>query len=167
MSNQRRKEVLKCPLVYGEFILFRQTVQGIQWAIDLRQTRPNFRPDAALFVNENGNPYDTPTASGNRNQQIPNSFGRLLRRIRRNGHEIRGLSFGKLRKTAGDLIRRHSNGEISAVFLCHGKAVKSDALADCYTNRPFGRVFEAIRTVEDYLAPVFAAAGDNPFGSDS
>ena len=49
------------------------------------------------------------------------------------------------------------------VFDCHGSPVKSDSLNDAYSNRLFGRVFQAIRKVEEYLAPVFKEAGHNPF----
>src|SRR5690606_3739711 len=66
-------------------------------------------------------------------------------------------------KTAGDLIRRFSDGETAGVFLCHGQPVETDSLADVYSSRPFGRVFTAIRKVQEYLRPVFAAAGDEPF----
>lgn len=157
------KRVRRKNMVYGEFILFQQTVQGIQWSIAKRRTQPNYGDDSTLFVNNSGNRYDKPTLSGNRNQQIPNAFSRLMKRVRDGGGEIRNLSFGKLRKTSGDFVRQNFGGEISGVFLCHGKAVDSDALADAYTNRPFGRVFEAIRAMEEHFAPVFEAAGADPF----
>lgn len=157
------KRVRRKNLIYGEFILFQQTVQGLQWAISKRRTQPNYREDSTLFVNDSGNRYDTPTAQGNRNQQMPNTFRRLKTRVQRAGGEVRNLSFGKLRKTSGDFVRQNFGGEISGVFLCHGRTVESDSLADVYTNRPFGRVFEAIRALKVYLAPVFQAAGDYPF----
>ena len=50
-----------------------------------------------------------------------------------------------------------------AVFLCHGKSVKKDQFADLYSNRPFGRVFDAIKEFEEWLAPMFKAAPENPF----
>jgi hypothetical protein len=149
--------------VYGEFLLFPQTVEAIQFVLKRRYQQPNPTPSAPLLLNSRGEPYDKPTKSGNRNQQIPNRFADLLRRIRDDENEISNLSFGKLRKTAGDLIRRFSDGEIAGVFLTHGQAVKTDDLSDVYTNRPFGKVFEAIRKVQEYLKPVFDAAGPEPF----
>ena len=59
--------------------------------------------------------------------------------------DFRTLSFGKLRKTAGNLIKRFSDGETAGVFLCHGTPVKTDALSDVYTNRDFAKVFAAIK----------------------
>lgn len=149
--------------VYGEFLLFPQTVQGIEWALSRRRKQNDFSKQSQLLLNDNGEPFDKPTKSGNRNQQIPNYFARLIKRITDDDNEIRNLSFGKLRKTASDLVRRFSGGEVAGVFLCHGSAVKSDDLSDVYTNRPFGRVFEALREVQSYLTPVFDAAGPNPF----
>jgi hypothetical protein len=107
--------------------------------------------------------FDVSTAGNNNNQQIQNSFARLIERINADDHSIRKLSFGKLRKTSANLVRRCSNGEIAAVQLCHGRAVRQDDLADVYSNRPFGRLFLALREVERRLAPVFAAAGPDPF----
>ena len=149
--------------VYGEFILFPQTVAGLQWALERRRAQPKFSTEARLLLNENCEPFDKPTKNGNQNGQIPNAFARLLARIRADDNEIRSLSFGKLRKTAGDLIRRLSDGEVMAVFHCRGQAVATDDLADVYSNRPFGKVFAAIRKAQEYLEPVFDAAGPDPF----
>ena len=151
--------------VYGEHILFTQTVAGIEWALARRRKHPGFGPDARLLVNAKGEPYDKPTAGGNPCQQIPNAFARLIRRIQESadGTSFSRRPFKMLRKTAGDLIRRHSDGEVTAVFHCRGQAVRIDDLADAYTNRPFGKVFRAIRAVEEYLQPVFEAAGEQPF----
>lgn len=149
--------------VYGEHILFPLTVQAIEWALERRKLQGDFGPSARLILNEKGAPLDQQTKGSNANSAIPNHFARLIQRIRDDGREIRQLSFGKLRKTASDLIKRHSDGEIAGVFDCHGEPVKSDSLSDAYTNRPFGKVFRAIRAVEAYLAPVFAEAGQSPF----
>lgn len=160
------KRVRRKNMVYGEHVLFPQTVQAIEWAIDNRKRFDGFGPDARLLLNNKGQPYDKPTKSGNPNQQISNRFSDLCDRVRDDDdidNEIRSLSFGKVRKTAGDLIRRFSDGETAGVFLCHGQPVKSDSLADVYSSRPFGRVFKAIREVQEYLRPVFEAAGPEPF----
>ena len=147
------KRVRRKSGVYGEHILFPMTVQGLQWALQVRSQFPNDSREARLLLNENGKAFDTPTKSGNRNQGIANHFDRLIKRIQDDGNEIRPLSFGKLRKTAGNLIRLHSDGEVMGVFDCHGKPVKSDSLSDQYSNRPFGRVFQAIRDRGDVPCP--------------
>ena len=149
--------------VYGEHILFPQTVEAMQWALERRKQHPKFDLEAVLLLNDTGIHYNRPTTGNYRNQQIPNRFANLLRRVRRDYSDFPSLSFGKLRKTAGDLIRRFAGGEIHAVFMCHGQPVASDNLTDVYSNRPFGKVFKAIREVQEYLQPVFAAAGPAPF----
>jgi hypothetical protein len=149
--------------VYGEHILFPMTVEALQWTLDRRKEFPNFCDSAPLILSDTGRQLDQQTKGSNANQIIPNIFARLVKRIRDDGKEIRPLSFGKLRKTSSDLIKRHSDGEIAGVFDCHGEPVKSDSLSDVYTNRPFGKVFQAIRDVQNYLEPVFLEAGKAPF----
>ena len=149
--------------VYGEFLLFPQTVQAIEWALKRRKQQPGFDTNARLLLNDRGEPYDKPTRSGNANQQIPNRFADLIRRIKDDGKQVTKRPFKMLRKTAGDLIRRFADGEVAAVFHCRGQRVQVDDLADVYTNRPFGRVFEAICKVREYLQPMFDAAGPTPF----
>jgi hypothetical protein len=151
--------------VYGEHILFPQTVVAMQWALQRRSKHPDFQSEAVLLLNDRGVPYNQPTKGNHRNQQIPNRFADLRQRIRRDHSDFPALSFGKLRKTAGDLVRRFADGEIFGVFMCHGQPVKTDDLADVYSNRPFGKVFKAIREIQEYLQPVFAAAGPVPFNS--
>lgn len=146
--------------VYGEHILFPLTVEGLQWAMDRRRQFPDFAPEARLLVSETGTSLDKPTRSNNANQIIPNHFDRLIKRIQDDGQAIRKLSFGKLRKTATDLVKRFSNGEIAGVFDCHGSPVRTDSLSDQYSNRPFGKVFAAIRDVEEFLEPVFCEAAE-------
>ncbi|EMI19565.1 hypothetical protein RMSM_03506 [Rhodopirellula maiorica SM1] len=161
------KRVRRKSGVYGEHILFPLTVKGIQWAMKRRKAFPGYGDHAVLVVNKAGTALDQPTKAGNANQMIPNHFDRLIKRIQVDSHDIRPLSFGKLRKTGSQLIKRFSDGEIMGVFDCHGQPVKSDALTDAYSNRPFGRVFTAIRDVQEYLQPVFKEAGETPFISRS
>lgn len=162
-SDSFIKRIRRKSGVYGEHILFPLTVQALEWAMERRKQFPKFSPAARLVVSEKGTPLDQQTKGSNSNQLIPNHFARLVQRIREDGQELRPLSFGKLRKTGSDLIKRFSNGEIAGVFDCHGEPVKSDSLSDAYTNRPFGKVFQAIRTVQTYLEPVFREAGPAPF----
>lgn len=161
------KRVRRKSGVYGEHILWPATVQGLEWAIEHRKQFPDFGPDSRLILSENGTELDKQTKSGNANQIIPNHWSRLIKRVQDDGNEIRPLSFGKLRKTGSDLVRRFSDGEVAAVFECHGTPVKNDNLSDVYTNRPFGKVFQAIREVEEYLTPMFREAGRTPFASQA
>src|SRR5262249_15156479 len=115
-----------------------------------------------LLVNRAGRRYDAPTKGNHTNLQIPNSWLHLSDRIRKDHADFRRLSFSKLRKTAGNLIRSLAGGEVAGVFLCHGTPVKSDELLDVYTNRPFARVFEAIELVGEKIRPLWAGVSQ-PF----
>ncbi len=147
--------------VYGEFKLWPETVQAIKWWLTRREQIAIAPGVTTLLVNQNGFRYDTPTKGNNSNPQIPSFWARLTAKIK-NTQEFRSLSFNKLRKTAGNLIRSESTGEIAAIFLCHGRPVKSDELLDLYTNRPFGKVFAAIDRVGERLSSVWQTVA-NPF----
>lgn len=161
--------------VYGEFLLWPQTVQAVEWAIERRRRQTQVStgpltgqditasPDSHLILTEQGYSLTRLTEGGNRNQRLPNMWDGLLRRVRKDHPKFRRLSYGKIRKTAGNLVKRFSDGEVAGVFLRHGKVVKSDDLIDLYTNRPFAKVFQALREVEKYLEPMFAAIPPDPF----
>ena len=138
--------------VYGEFLLWPETVESLRWLIERRQRLGNATKESLLFVAENGEPMYKLTEGGNSGQQFPNLWYRIIASV----PGVRKLSFGKLRKTAGDLIRNEAGGEVSGVFLCHGKPVKTDELADVYTNRPWAKVFRAQQQVSERLQPIFA-----------
>src|SRR5262249_14148893 len=73
---------------------------------------------------------------------------------------FRRLSFNKLRKTAGHLMKRFSNGEIAGVFHCRGQVVPTDDLSDLYTNPHFDKVFQAIAAGRHYLTALFEGVTD-------
>ena len=71
--------------------------------------------------------------------------------------DFKRLSPKCLRKTSGNMVREIAGGEIMAVFHCRGQAVRTDHLADVYSNRPFGKVFQAIEEMQAKLEPMFEA----------
>jgi hypothetical protein len=141
--------------VYGEFKLWPETVDAIEWWLRERKNIDVERHTTTLLVNGNGQRFDTPTKGNHTNFQIPNRWFALTERIRKVEPGFRMLSFNKLRKTAGNLIRLGAGGEIAAVFLCHGTPVRADVLLDVYTNRPFVKVFEAIDNLGQRLRPLW------------
>jgi len=170
--------------VWGDFLLWPQTVQAVEWTMERRKRQTTVTKgdgagkditttlDSLLLLTEDGHSFLKPTAQGNANQRIPNTWRSLVRRVQKDNPDFHYLSFKHLRKTAGDLMRwfggrrvsaDRAGGEIAKIFLCHGNAVESDELADIYTNRPFGRVFEVLREVEEYLQPMFDAVPPEPF----
>jgi hypothetical protein len=51
--------------VAGAFLLWPQTVQAIQWALNRRRNLTDADPQGPLLLNEKGKPYDEPTAGDN------------------------------------------------------------------------------------------------------
>ena len=148
--------------VYGEYKLWPATVRALEW---WKAERAAISPAAdvtALLVNHKGHRYDSRTKGNHANFQIPSNWMRLTERIRKHQPSFRQLSFNKLRKTGGNFIRKEAGGELAGVFLCHGRAVKSDELLDLYTNRPFAKVFGAISAVGRKLEPIWETV-ENPF----
>jgi len=146
--------------VYGEWMLWKQTVDVIRWGRERREKLGDATSSAILLVTTRGTPMFNQTESGNRGQSFNRRWSSLTQRIQKDYHGFPNFSFGKLRKTAGNLVRQVSGGEVAGVFLCHGSPVKSDDLIDFYTNRPFAKVFDALKVLEEKLQPMFDAAPD-------
>ena len=144
------KRIRQKNVVYGELLLWPETVNAIEWFVRQRQRTPAAQD--LMLVTEKG--------AGFSRQRISNAWNRLLDRVQRHDSSFRRLSFKYLRKTAGQFVRESSNGEIAGVFLCHGKPVPSDDLADAYTNRPFDKVSEALRDVRKQLDAIFDGMDD-------
>jgi len=149
--------------VYGEWLLWPQTVAAIEWAIERRKKQPDFRHDALLCLTDEALPYYGQTKGGNNASRISKLWYRgLMDRIKKDKEGFPRLSPKSLRKTSGNLIRDIAGGEIMGVFLTHGKPVKTDDLAEQYSNRPFARVFEALERLHQRLQPMWDAVPD-PF----
>jgi integrase len=148
--------------VYGEHKLWPETVRAVEWWLRQRSGLGAACGVTTLLLTRTGRRYDAPSKGNHPNFQIPRSWFRLCARIRKVHPDFRQLSFNKLRKTAANLIRAESRGEIAGVFLCHGTPLKADELLDVYTNRPFGRVFEALERVGEKLRPLWAGVSE-PF----
>ncbi len=150
--------------VYGEFLLWSQTVEGIRWAVARqKEICTNLGMSLRnLLVTKQGQPFFRRT-EGNKNQSqiFSNKWDGLTRRIRKDHPEFPDYSFSTLRDTGANLVRNIMDGEVSAVYLCHGNPVKKDNLLELYTNRPFGKLFKALRQIEEDLRPMFAAAPEN------
>lgn len=131
--------------VYGEWHLWDITKQALG--------EP--KKKGLVFTTGNGVGLVEPTRTNRRGAKIPNTWYRLLRRVQKFHPTFKRLGFHHLRKTSGDLMRRFSDGETMAVHLCHGKPVKTDALAGLYSNPVFEKVFRGQQRVYEYLADIF------------
>jgi DNA-binding CsgD family transcriptional regulator len=146
--------------VYGEFLLWPQTMEVIRWAIEqqeriVAQHGLSYRN---LLVTKSGTLFYRLTGGGkNRSQIFGNKWNALIKRVRKSEPDFPYFPFSSLRDTAGDLVRHVADGEVAATFLMHGQPVKQDDLLDLYTKRPFGKVFEALRQMQADLKPMFDA----------
>ncbi len=140
------KRVRRKSGVYGEAVLWPETWAAIQ------RRRPKSTTASSLVLM-------TARSTEYTRQRVANTWETLRKRIERaTGAPAEWwLPFKHLRKTAAQLIRNESDGEIAGVFLSHGKPVATDDLADLYSNRPFHRVAEALGKVRKRLEPMFAA----------
>jgi hypothetical protein len=136
-------------------LLWDVTVEGLRWY------KEKVRPESDLpwfFLTKHGRPLTAPTKGNNRSQQIPNCWGRVLKRIHKDQETFRKLSFNKLRKTSSNWIRRKFGKEIADLFLGHGPA----EIVDAYTDKRYAELYRAIRRYGRFLAPVFAVI-ERPF----
>jgi hypothetical protein len=140
--------------VFGEWLLWPETVQMVEWGL----ARAKKIGTDLLFVSREGEPlYDE--RMQNAQQRFQNMWTRLKERVRRSA-SIPDLPFGSLRDALPDLIRQQFSDELASVMLNHGTPCKADSLLECYANKPFGRLHEALRKLHDYYGPVFAAVDD-------
>ena len=119
--------------VYGEWKLWPETVQAIDWWLMRREEIEVGRDVTTLLITDRGGRFDTPTKGNHTNFRLANSWFDLTERVRKDHAEFRRLSLNKLRKTAGNLVRDAAGGEVAGVFLCHGLPVRADAQLDRYT----------------------------------
>jgi hypothetical protein len=162
--------------VLGEWLLWPLTVQAMEWLLARRKSQTHitkgdgkgreipFRPEALAFLNDAGHSMAKRTKKLNANNQITNMWGRLLKRVRQDHEDdLPWLPHESLRDTSANWIREQFSGEIAEVFLAHGSPLGTKSLVECYTNKPFGKVFEALRWLEEKLKPMFDATPANPF----
>lgn len=164
--------------VYGEWLLWPLTVTAMEWVITRRKGQTkitmgdgNGRPipfsaDALVLLSDAGHSFTKPTKNGNPNHQLTNMWNRLLRRIHRDHTDFPPLPHETLRDTAANWIREEFGGEIADIFLSHGAPLGARSLVECYTNKPFGKVFRALRWLEAKLQPMFEATPATPFPSE-
>jgi integrase/DNA-binding transcriptional regulator YiaG len=136
--------------VYGEFKLWEMT----------RQAMGTPKKKGLVFVTESGLSLIARTTGNNVCAKIPAAWYRLLNRVEKHHPNFKRLGFHHLRKTAGNEIRKLSDGETMGVFLRHGKPVKTDALAGVYSNADFEKVFKAQDKLWESWKEIFTPLDD-------
>lgn len=134
-------------------------VDGLRWYLS------KHKPNGPVFVAPSGNPVYHESENGNVIDGFANRWNDLIKRIRKDkGEEFPKYSFGKLRKTAATEILRLADPHIASMLLAH-KTVSDDELLRRYANLPWDNLYDAQRRLEQEMAPVFEAAGPDPFKS--
>lgn len=153
--------------VYGEHWLWPQTTEAIEWSRARTEQilgRPLTSTDP-LIVRTNGERLVKVIGkSGNRSNKAANAWDHLAKRIQKDYPDFPTLSFGKLRKTGGNLVKQFTDGEIVAVYHQRASAVKTDDEAEVYTNRDYPKVFAAQEKVYELLRPMLESEA-TPFGT--
>lgn len=147
--------------VFGEWLLWPETVEMLRWAVK----RSKHLKTELVFVRNTGKPLYA-ESSKNPAASFSNLWTRLLARVRKHeGENFRKLPFGTLRDTLPDMLRHTHSDELASLCLAHGSP-GADSLIDCYGNRPYGRLHEAIRqhraTFNEVLEPKAAAESTQP-----
>lgn len=141
-------------------ILWKPTAEGLRWALEHRGVySPN---NEFVMVNKKGQPYWRLTAAGNRSQQIPNLWNRLLDRVQKDHPDFRRLAFNSLRDTSANFIRRLGGEETASLHLAHKHQSKDENL-NRYTNPVRGKHFKSTLRLEEKLQRVFLAGGETPW----
>jgi hypothetical protein len=138
--------------VYGEWKLWDVTVDALQWIMALRP-----HPER-IVVPKSGGELHKKTQ---RNNQIANSWHRLLDRIGADQPNFPRRSFNKQRKTAINLVRQHAGKEVASLFASHGRPVR-DELIRVYANPRWVTLHETTDTVRLKLDDVFKSVSE-PF----
>ena len=153
--------------VYGEFKLWPHTVLGLKWLVARRERQTHVRsgkhagapipmkPSSVLLTTEAGLPLYRLYESGNTSQDIPKCWARVVKRAMAVSPQVPQLSYSTLRRTASNFLRKTYGGEVASVFLQHGSPFEKDRLLEEYSNRPFGRLFEALDRLGERLRPMF------------
>jgi hypothetical protein len=144
-------------VVFGEWLLWSGTVPMVRWGVD-RTKRLGAKQ---LFVWDTGKAIYDETMT-NAQMGFANLWDRLIKRVRKSDPDFPRLPFGSLRDTLPDLIRLRYSDSLASLCLSHGSPSKADNLLECYANKPFGKLHEALRALQTDFAPVFDAV-DDPF----
>lgn len=91
-------------------------------------------------------------------QGISNTWNKLIARVQKNEPEFRRLSFKWLRKSGSSLVRKIGGGEISSLYLSHGKgSATADELLSVYADTDWKAVSDAVNKLRAQLVPHLGA----------
>jgi hypothetical protein len=89
-----------------------------------------------------------------RRQGIATKWTQLLDRVSQSHPDFKRLSFKWVRKTGSSIIREIADGEISSLYISHGKgATTSDQLLNVYADQRWVKLGEALEKFHQQLVP--------------
>ncbi len=138
--------------VFSEHILWPETVEILRWA---KQRSQKLGTDL-IFVTKSGRPMYNESSS-NPQSRFANMWKKLHKRVKKQeGEKFPWLPFGTLRDTLPDMLRHRFGDELASLCLAHGTPSGADSLLDCYGNKPYGRLHNAIRDLHETFKGVLA-----------
>lgn len=145
ISGNRVRNLRPKTSVLGEYVL---------WDLTLKYLGPR-KSSGLVVTTKNGNSVDHKTRGNNISAIVPNSWNKLISRVRKAHPDFERLPVKHLRKTGAQMIQDVSDGETASVFLQHGKPVPMDRELPSYTNPVFRKVFIALEKVWENLKDIF------------
>lgn len=154
IGRVRRKKKVR-----GQHRLWEHTCVLLRWALERRERFKTDESGDFVILKQTGVPYWRKTNGGNRARDIPNSWDRLMVRIREDLPDFPKVGFNTLRDTSVNEIRKISTTEIASVHATH-RHHSTDKNLRCYSNAPWERVFEVQAMLETIFKPIFEAVPD-------
>ncbi len=137
--------------IFGEWILWPETVKWVRWGI----ARAEKLGTNILFCDDDGRSLYVETAK-NPQYKFANLWTDVTEKLKETDETFPKYPFGSLRDTLPDELRQTTDDELASLALAHGRRIGADKLIDCYTNRRFGKLHEAIREARRYFMPVLS-----------
>jgi len=137
--------------VFGEWLLWPETAEAVRWA----NQRAKREGGTFIACRAGGSPLYEET-SRNPQAAIAKRWNDLIIRVRKDDKDFPKLPFGTLRDTIPDKLRHMGHDTLASMCLAHGTPFKGDSLLDCYGDRPYGRLHDALRTLRGFFSPIFA-----------
>lgn len=150
---RRKKKVL------GKHLLWPTTQILLRWAFERRDELAGEESANFLILKQSGKPYWRKTISGNRARDIPNSWDRLIKRIREDQPDFPKVGFNVLRDTSIHNIRSIAGQEIASIHATH-KHHSPDKNLLRYSNAPWKNVFRAQLKLGKRFESVFDSVSD-------
>jgi hypothetical protein len=132
--------------VYGEHLLWQPVAKVVSKFIDGRPVLP---------MTKKGTPWYR-SHSKNNQTAFANWWYNLLDKVAKTNPDVPRLPFGSLRDLLPNLVRQQFGNEVADICLQHGDPKEHDLLK-CYTNVPFGKLFDATRKLEPLFTPFLEA----------